>query len=277
MKNGTIYLLTRHEIEFESNSEKPQYIIYGDENYNMFCDNIYRRFKKCNELAKLFITRLINHDNLDSETRLNLLCSLLMKYSDHKIVNDSQTGDSCIMLSIFDFSHIQYLVESILKDQLKEYNLEVQFMIGSIYSVFNEYRRQMRLFLVMDNKLKSIKIFIAKRDDFITDVVYGSIENDVPRKYQCRIMGFIKEDHLDVDKFKTLNDSETEKFLEDWLLKTLITTKFTLSSLFNIKSFDLNKQGISFIKTDRDPVFREYESSEPEFKRLRLFNKFLEV
>lgn len=89
-------------------------------------------------------------------------------------------------------------------------------------------------------------------------------------------MGFIKEDHLDINKFKTLNDLETEKFLEDWLLKTLITTKFNLSSLFNIKSFDLNKQGISFIKTDRDPVFREFESSEPEFKRLRLFNKFLE-
>lgn len=276
MNNRTIYLLTRHEIEFESNSEKPQYVIYGDENYNIFCDNIYRRFKKCNELAKLFITRLINHDNLDAETRLNLLCSLLMKYSDHTIVNDSQTGDPCIMLSIFDFSHIKYLVESILKDQLKKYNLEVQFVIGSIYSVFNEYRRQMRLFLVMDNKLKSIKIFIAKRDDFITDVVYGSIENSVPSKYQCRIMGFIKGDHLDVNKFKTLNDLETEKFLEDWLLKTLITTKFTLSSLFNIKSFDLNEQGISFIKTDRDPVFREFESSEPEFKRLRLFNKFLE-
>lgn len=40
MKNETIYLLTRHDIEFENNSEKPQYVIYGDDNYNMFCDNI---------------------------------------------------------------------------------------------------------------------------------------------------------------------------------------------------------------------------------------------
>lgn len=261
MGQNTIYIFNNIYGLTNYKDAKPQYVVYGDDNYNRLYRNICLKLDRCYKLCNVFINRLMDQPKLDDKSFSDLVWNIFSDNNNrYEIIKDHDTGEpNNILLGIENFYQIKYIIEAFVRDYLDDYENEIPFVVDSISKVFLFTLKNNNFFLLLNKPLKTAEIVVLgpRTEDDPKNINMSEPFSDdkgfLVSEYFETVRKLTNRLHIRGEKFVVFGDSGIRTLLRNQL--NVLKENFSIDEYFTIDVFDFDNSGIAKINTDSNNFY----------------------